>query len=117
MQKKGFTIIEIIVSVVLIALMSVGVVGIFVASKRLVLHSRSRASGVELGKVFLEPLQMQVRQDQWGTNCLGAYNCPPANVTLDTINYTGSYTVTDGVVAGSDLRRVIVTINWTDPTP
>jgi prepilin-type N-terminal cleavage/methylation domain-containing protein len=115
MRKRGFTIIEIIVAVVLIALMSLGMTGIFIAAKRHVQHSRSRVSGGELGKVFLEPLQMQVRQDQWASNCLGAHSCNPLTVTIDNIGYTGTYSVTDNVVADR-LRRVTVNVTWSEPS-
>ncbi len=131
MHKKGFTLIEIIVSLVLIALTLTGLVNIFVAGKKLILHSHSRLAGGELGKVFLDPLQMQVRQDTWdlATNdlypdtryCDGVgghtqqQNCPTqAERTLGSIEYKATYVISD---LSPNMRKVVTTINWNEPAP
>lgn len=115
MNKKGFTLIEIIVAAFLLALVTTGLAYVFLAGKKHLLHTRSKIQAVELGRLFLAPLQMDVRQDQWVTNsnCLkGDIGCPPAQ-TVDNITYTPTYSISD--VSG--LRKVKVTINWTEPTP
>lgn len=133
----GFTLIEITVSTILIALMLIGLVNLFVGGKRYILHSRSRMAGGELGRVFLEPLQMQVRQDTWnqttnglstGTrNCQADAdpplpNCPPEGErTLYGMRYDAEYNISDdstgGPLQNTDLRRVVLTISWTEPQP
>lgn len=121
MHKKALTLIEILVSVVILALVITGMANLFVSGKRWLLHSRSRMTGAELGKLFVEPLQMDVRQDTWNTSCVAnTSNCPPASVnttqTLDKINYTATYN-SSNVTGVPTLRRVQVTINWTEPSP
>jgi len=120
MHKKGFTLLEIIVSMVILVLTVVGLANLFISGKRWLLHTRSRMSAGELGKYFLDPLQMQVNQTTWNTNCLGtgsAANCPDQNIGqaqgLDR-DYTASYTVTPNYPI-TNLSKVIVNITWTEP--
>lgn len=112
MHKKGFTLIEILISALLLALLMVGMGNIFISSKKLIQHSRSRMTSGELGKAFLDPLNMQVRQDTWAANCLGTANCPDQTVTLDR-PYTADYTVTNNNPA-LNLNRVVINITWND---
>jgi len=115
----GFTLMEVLVSLVLIALTLTGLLSLFTGGKRLVIHNRCKMTGGELGKAFLDPLQMHVRQDEWmGSsnccNCLSSYgtvNCPTSQ-SIGGINYTPNYTI-DGI-AGTGLLRVRLTINWSE---
>ena len=111
MDKRGFTLIEVIVSTILIAVLVIGLASIFLSGNRYILHSRRRMTSGELGMVFLDPLQMDVRQDTWGSNCLSnKTNCPPPQ-SIGSITYTPDYSdITD--IAGTSLRRVKLTINW-----
>ncbi len=145
---RAFTLIESMIAAFLIAITFMGMGILFVGGKRYMLHSRSRMGGGELGKVFLDPLQMQVRQDTWDTanNALqlpagGTAQrwcdndpghtqqpstpqgpCPPANErTLFGMPYNAEYNISDdrggGVLQNTDLRRVELTVRWTEPQP
>ena len=127
-SPRGLTLLELLVSAVILALTLMGMANIFLGGRRWLLHARSRMTGGELGRVFLEPLQMQVRQDTWDTPanglslgervCPDAHdpNCPSAGeATLHGIPYNARYNI--GSVAGTDLRRVQVTIRWTEHQP
>lgn len=131
MHKRGFSLLEIIVSLVLIILVLTGMAHLFVAGKRLILHGHSRLAGGELGKVFLDPLQMQVRQDTWdaATNDLSTgtrycdgvgghtqqQNCPTqAERTLGNIEYKATYVISD---LSPNMRKVVTTLSWSEPTP
>lgn len=136
---QGLTLMEIIVATVIFAVAVSGLVNLFVAGKKYILHSRSRMSGGELGKVFLDPLQMSVAQNTWDTvtNSLkaGSYycddtsaghtgallpNCAPANQRiLDGTPYNADYTVQDmsGESNNPELRRVVLTVNWSENQP
>ena len=137
LSKKGIGIMEIIVSTVLLALILAGMVNIFISGKRHIISSRSRMSGGELGKHFMDPLQMHVRQDTWdkwdattkndlttGTRyCddgLGhtpqQSNCSSATErTINGVKYGATYVIDS--VAGTDLRRVKTTIAWPKTSP
>lgn len=116
MDRKALTLIEIVVSVLILALMTAGMASLFISGKRWVLHSRSSIAAAELSKYFLEPLQMQVNQSTWNTSCVGANICTSSTQTVDNINYTATYN-SSNVTGVPTLRRVQVTINWTEPSP
>ena len=113
MPKKGFTLIEIIVSSVLIALMVTGLINIFVAGKRHILHSRSRISAGELGKIFLDPYMLS--QDPSGTSCMDTFSCPATSVTMNGVTYASTYDVTQ--LPDTSLFRVTANITWNEPSP
>jgi len=105
LNKKALTLLEILISVIILALVVTGLANVFVAGKRYIQHSRMRMTGGELGKYFLDPLQMQVRQDTWATNPLGTNNITGAVVA----GYTPTYTTT---TLPSNIKKVKVTVNW-----
>ena len=114
-----------------------GMVGVFVAGKRNVAHAHSQMTSSEIAKLFLEPLQLAVRQDTWdtaanglrlvGTNYItycdsvGGHTQNPACPAVATqrnvnnIDYTAQYEV--AAVSGTDLRSVKVTVTWTEFSP
>ena len=112
---------EIIISMVILALVITGIANVFVAGKRLILHSRSRMAGGEVGKIFLDPLQAYVRQDTWaGSNCFNTNNgsspanmtnCPsvPATYTIGTSTYTPQYYISN---IDTDIKKVKAKITW-----
>jgi prepilin-type N-terminal cleavage/methylation domain-containing protein len=98
MSKKALTLVEVIVSMVIFALIMAGLANLFVATKRLTLHSHSRMMLGELGRYFLDPLQMDVDQSEWVgsdyTNDLRLReNDQGESVQLDGVDYTPTYTV------------------------
>jgi len=130
-NKRSTTLFEIIVATVIFSLVMAGMVGVFVAGKRHVLHSRDRMTSSEMGKLFLEPLQLYVRQDTWDTvgnalntgttycNASGPFNsaCPSvaSQRIVDSIDYTAQYEVSPVNAAWVDsARRVVATVNWTE---
>lgn len=121
MRKKGFTILELLISAMILALIVAGLVSIFVTGKRYAVHSTSRIQAAELGKYFADPLQIQVRQDTWTAvgNCLGTGNCPAQTWTIGAIGYRADFTWTNVVsgIPGNTLRKVTTRITWTEPGP
>jgi type II secretory pathway pseudopilin PulG len=114
-DKKALTLIESLIAVILIVVIFAALASLFVAGKRYIIHAHSRMAAGELGRVFLDPLQMQVRQDTWDSTCLGGSTCPPANQTINDINYNATYNTSN--ISGTDLRRVTVNILWQEPAP
>lgn len=70
---------EIIISSILLTFIVAGLMGILISTKRRILMSQSRIAGLELGRVFIDPLQEFVRGNDWdaGTNglCWGGAAC------------------------------------------
>ena len=114
------TLTEVVVSAVLLSIVLTGLAALFVTGRRSMLHSRSRMITGELAKFFLEPLQMDVNQANWGSNCLSAQiGCPGAVTLSDGITYTPTYHTADigGWLTDSRLRKARVTITWTENPP
>ena len=119
-EHEAFTLMEALVSSVLIALVLVGLGNLFLGGKKWMGHRRYQMTAAEIGKIFLDPLQMDVRQDQWSSSCLNSSgtNCsthgyhPP----VDGISYSASYAISTPPVDGTNLRRVRLTVTWNEPT-
>jgi len=128
MNKKGLSLLEILISSVILALLMAGLVNLFVAGKRHIVHTRSRMAGGELGRLFFDYLQMHVREDTWlaAGNALqtGVWNCPPSQPgcptalerTFGAITYGAQYTITRNAPI-NNVNRVTVNIAWTEPAP
>lgn len=114
MSLTGLSLLEILISVVILALLVVGMSSLFISAQRLNLHSRSRVSGAELGKAFMDPMHSFVRADTWmtGANCLSLGNCPNRTAALDR-NYTASYAITNNNPA-LNVNRVTINITWNE---
>jgi len=123
----GFTLIEILVSALILALVMTGLANIFLAGKRHILHTRSKIQAAELGRLFLAPLQMEVKQSDWNSST-NDYNSPnllrkgtrtdATQPPIDGIPYTATFAtdVPPGFAVTSPMRKVKVTINWTEPS-
>lgn len=135
-NNKALTLIEVIVAAIILALLMLGLTNLFVSGKRYIMHARSRMTGGEIGRLFLEPLNMAVRQgdssstaaDGWGhannglmggvSYCGGAgapqrADCPTQR-TLNNVTYDAVYTISSNSPI-SNLTRVKLDVNWTEP--
>ena len=112
------------------ALIMSGLANLFIATRRHTLHAQSRMTVGEVGKYFLDRLQMQVRQDSWDTSSnyltIGEYkssaDIPCSGYDsytivgwldepyLDNISYYPAQKVEDK--DGLGLRKVKLTICW-----
>jgi hypothetical protein len=121
MNTKGVSLLENLIAVIILILILFGLIGIYVAGRKHIGHSRSLVAAAELGRYYLDPLQIQVRSDQWAGNCLGTRNgtlCQadplllPQNI--NGILYTPVYVVSDAP-GSTTTRRVKLTVTWTEP--
>ena len=117
----GFTLLEVIVSTILFALVIAGLANVFVAGRRSIMHSRSRMQAAEAAKLFLEPLYSDVRQDWWETNTSSLLwpGTHANSTTLNNINFNSTLNVTEMNASPNtpQLRRATIQINWTEPSP
>ncbi|MDD5432941.1 MAG: type II secretion system protein [Candidatus Omnitrophica bacterium] len=127
--KKAMTLMEIVVSMVILGLIMAGLANAVVSGKRYIVHSRARTAASQLGKIFLDPLQMDIRGDTWDTAAngltagqtfcgqAGTQNpvCNNINANLRNVDrpYTAEYNInTPFFPALPNLRRVSVTVHW-----
>lgn len=136
MNKKGLSLLEILVSAILLALLILGLANIFVATRRLVFHIGARLTAAEVSRRYLDPLYMQVSATNWGAtttsgNCLRMFSARDTNFWDETVSntrFTPNYNP-DG--AGADdiddinltanpgesiLCRVSLRVNWNERT-
>ncbi|MFH1413837.1 MAG: hypothetical protein ABIG56_03235 [Candidatus Omnitrophota bacterium] len=116
----GFTLLEVLISLLILVVTLGGLSSLVISGKRLAVHRASRGAGGELGKDFLDPLQMDVNEDTWtlSSNCLGndgSTGCPGAkNIGSGSITWTPIYNINP--VLNTDLRRVVLTIQLPNPS-
>jgi Tfp pilus assembly protein PilW len=116
--RSGLTLFEIIVSLMILALVMVGLGNVFVASRRYLRHSRSRIQASEVMKFLLSPLQGAVRQDTYDTGDLATGSHTGSQVFLEDTFYNSTLTVSNVVLPGStNIRRVQVSVQWYEPGP
>ncbi len=115
-KHSGFTLVEIIVSMVVFALIVIGLSSVFISASKLIVHNRERMTSAQLGKFFLDPLQADVRYDTWdqSSNELRVGSRSGAGQTINNRNFSEAHVVS--IVSGTDLRRAVSTISWTEPT-
>ncbi len=130
--KSGFSLVEVVISALILSVVTTGLAYLLFAGKRQTLHSRARIQSSQLGKLFLSPLQLGVRSDTWSSSSnplyAGTYycdgvsghtqhpSCPStADRTIEGIVYAATYTITrDSPI--SNVNKVKVDITWTEPT-
>lgn len=110
LDKKAFTLVEILVSMIILAIVMTGLVNVFVSGRQFLLHSRNRMSAAEIGKRFIDPLQSQVRQDTWGA---GGNLLNNGSRSSSSGIYTASYTVST-LPSSAQTKKVKTVISWTD---
>lgn len=129
--RAGFTLVEVIVSVVIVALTAAGIFSSFIAAQNYVSRSRGRAGTSNSIRQQIENLKIEVNQTSWNatatcnpdTNGLALTTTCPGNWTswgnvsgtFGLAPYLGKrrYRVTELAPGGA--RRTEVQINWTEP--
>jgi prepilin-type N-terminal cleavage/methylation domain-containing protein len=118
---KGMTLLEILVSMLIFSLIMLGLINVFVASKRLILSSRSQIAAAELARFTLGNVSLQVNRQEWGNNCLSnSSRCSGFNKTLDNINYNITYNTSrmfEGNITVDNLYKVKSRIAWDETQP
>ena len=109
MNKKSLTLLEIVISMVILALVVTGLVNVFITGKQFIQHSSYRVGAGEIGKQFIDPFQNRIRQDTWNTSPF-AMN---SSVNRSNGTYTASYVISN-LSNNTTLKRVETTISWTE---
>ncbi|MFH1441886.1 MAG: prepilin-type N-terminal cleavage/methylation domain-containing protein [Candidatus Omnitrophota bacterium] len=134
-RNQGVSLIEILVSCVIIALLVGGLGSIFVAGSRWITGIHSQSAAEEVGKLFLDPMQMHVRQSDWNTAgvnalALGISHCDTdgtapqnplcqgavpiinnARRQVGKIDYNVEYNIQNSSL-NNNVRRVRAIIRW-----
>jgi prepilin-type N-terminal cleavage/methylation domain-containing protein len=115
-HSRGFSLLEVLVAMLILALVMGGLVNVFVASRGYTAHGRFRTSASQVAAQFMDPLQNEVNQSSWDTsgNLLNVSVRPGPSQTVDGVTYNSEFEITNES-AGTFLRRVRMNVTWTDP--
>ncbi|MFA5004796.1 MAG: hypothetical protein WC561_01560 [Candidatus Omnitrophota bacterium] len=143
-NKIGLTILEILISSVILAITVAGLSGIFVSGKKYILHERMRMSGGGLGAAFIDPSQVAVMQGQTTVGSLDGWNqsnnalrvtpvgdfrycdsdpahaskqasfCPPTSARTMSNTEYSAKYKIEDVGSINPVRKVATTITWTE---
>lgn len=107
---------EILVSLMVLSLVFLGLLNLFISGRKYIQHSQSRITAIELGKLFMDPLQMEVRQNDWDGS--GNYLTVGRIIPFDPQTKASvTYSATSDPVTAvgtTTLRRVKTTITWNE---
>jgi prepilin-type N-terminal cleavage/methylation domain-containing protein len=119
MKKKGFTLVEVMVSLVILALLAAGLFSVFVSARYLVERSKRRLAATEIARAEIEKNRQHIRADRWDNASYPSLF--PADGTwraCASTSYPG-YTVDCRVVQGpaaDSYRKVTVRVRWSEAT-
>ena len=86
MKRKGLTLVEIIVSMLILGLVMLGLSNLYISSKRWLIHARARMIAAELCRYFVDPLQNNVKFINWSTSCLGSNGTTGCSTTIPSVD-------------------------------
>jgi len=116
--RKGVTLVEVVVSSLILAIAFGGLLSTFVAVRKYITRANKRLIASDLVSQTLNDLYRAVRSDEWDVGAPGGtyplQTTAPGginNYTIDGYNYNGnSYSVSS--VAGADYRQVDIIIDY-----
>ncbi len=143
-NKRALTILEILISSVILAITVAGLSGIFISGKKYILHERMRMTSGSLGAAFIDPSQVAVSQGQTAVGSLDGWNqsnnglrvtpagdfrycdsdpahaskqatfCPPASARTMSNTEYSAKYKIEDVGSTNPVRKVATTISWTE---
>ena len=122
MNKHGFSLMEVIIAALILALTAGGVLYMFSTGKGTTARSGHQIQAMDFTRQTLEELKNAVSADTWpNAGNLAAGVDKPAPITNGgdfTSKFHGDrkYTVNDVIVMGDTIyKNVTVTVDWTEP--
>lgn len=113
-ESLGISLIEIVVSVLILSLIVAGGYGVFISGTRFVKGSGLKIQAMNLARQQSEQL---LKSSYWSLS----NNTITVSGELSTFGGSGTYTVTSGssgVLSANDIYKVVnTTVTWTEPTP
>lgn len=125
MRSRGFTLLEIVVSMIILSIVVAGAYGLFVSNYKLLTDAKHRLQAVNQAATVMEKLKSYVSADpnlpanagEWGALKTGTNYSPQTQIGLDAVPFiTGvsnpqwKYSVEN--VTGTDIKKVTVIVNW-----
>ena len=121
-SKNGFTLIEVLVSMLILVIAVAGIFSVFTFTKRSTNIPGRQFQAMNLSRQQAEELRVAVQNYYYINNigplATGSYGPEPVN--LGTLPGTRSYVVTNVDLDGDGIaesRKVTITVNWNEITP
>jgi len=125
-DKKGFSLIEVIVALFILSIVLWPVTNYILNAKRYNMQNINLIRALNLGRAYLDNLYNEVRYDQWAPASNDYYKCSTCSnlsigdhSTSTSLSY--SYNITynlfsnvTNLINHNEMRKVKLTINWTD---
>jgi prepilin-type N-terminal cleavage/methylation domain-containing protein len=122
-SKKGFSLIEIIVAAIIMAMTIGGIFSVFSGGNRFVLRASRRLAAVNVAQAEIENRRIEVRYDTWNTGGLAptdwtAYSGPltlPPQAYRYKIDIDSSGLPTAIPDSDARCRRMFMRVGWAEP--
>ena len=119
MEKRGFTLIEVIVASLILVFTVAGLLFVFSSEKAALERAGRRIQAMDFARQTLEQLKNEVRADRWDIGELRIHTeAPQALPGKFGANFAAQrgYVVTAGPAPIADSYRIVtVTVNWSEP--
>lgn len=135
-NRAGFTLVEIIVASILLAIISAGIFSITLSSRKIIRSAHKRQLATLVAQTALEKLRAYLGMDQWNNTASPIYPtanriCYFLNDSANFLNMTAifgatelatrcggiwCYTVDNGT-GGFEYRKAQVNVTWTESGP
>jgi prepilin-type N-terminal cleavage/methylation domain-containing protein len=73
LRKNGFTLVEVVVASILLAIVAAGIFSIIVSSKKIITSSSQRRVAIEVAETVLDNLRRYLGADQWDNDTSPIY--------------------------------------------
>ena len=120
--KRGFTLIEVVVAMLILSAVVAGMLAVFVVGRRSVNLAGHKVEALSFAQETIEDLKGKVGGYLWpdgtpGKDDLeaGLHDLGPVGGELGRFGGTRSYVVTDIGVLNEQYKKVKVTVSWTEP--
>lgn len=129
LYSGGFTLLEIMVAMVILASATAGLFASFIAAEKFVGRSRRRLAAANACRLIAEDLKAAVSQQEWsdpvglnplccpggGYPCVRDYVLPASYPSGSPWNWRAQYEISLVDVGGVPMRKVRVEVRWDEP--
>jgi prepilin-type N-terminal cleavage/methylation domain-containing protein len=111
MNKRGLSLLEIIIATVIFVVIMSGMANVFFSSKTLLAHSGSRSRALKTAMAQLSQVQLGVREDEKvsGVTCLYDQSSCTGTLSSGGVDYELFWTTEP---FETNMRRVTIQVHW-----
>jgi type II secretory pathway pseudopilin PulG len=115
MARRAVSLLEILVSVLVLSLIMTGTLNVFISSRNRSAITTKQNIAAEAAKGLLDSLQMDVDQSRWAAGCIGGGTCPSSALTVGTLVITPSWDAPVNIGGTEPVYKMRVTVTYLAP--